>query len=551
MAKAILDLTRTETGQLPMVCMRCGQPATSTETKVFTKNSFPSFRQAARPVYSVLPFGGGEFLQVTVQGHFCDKHKNYWARCYRAVWMSLAGCVVFGLALVILLPFLAGQHPILNGLMCGGAVVIGLGWLVFLGVMESTTIRPKKMTENTVTLVGVSDDFISAYQGSVSAAGEGLPLQPQEPRPRPSDPVIAFQESLAKITPRPWITFAIVGINVAVFTGMAFSGVNPFDPKIEQLIAWGADFAPMTTSGQWWRLFTSNYLHSGIGHLLFNMWALLSVGMLVERLLGQVGFLIVYVLSGLIGSLASVWWHPITVSVGASGAIFGVYGALGGILVSGRLSIPPQALSKLRYSTLFFVGANLFYGLTDQHINVAAHLGGLVAGFMGGLALSSPLTPEAMAKRPIRNSILGGAAVLLVGIGILVVPKSMAAYWDFMTGFEPMEKKALDFHNSLVDRAKNQKITDAEMANAVEAEILPEWRSTHQQLVALEAQKNLPAQPQQFVTALELYMKTREESWEFMVQALRDHDSHKIELFNQKWTAANEQAKRISSQAPK
>ena len=332
---------------------------------------------------------------------------------------------------------------------------------------------------------------------------------------------------------------------------MLVCGVNVFDPKIDQLVAWGADFAPLTTSGQWWRLLTSTFIHIGILHLFFNMWALLSVGFLVERLVGKGGFLVIYVFSGLLGSLASVWWNPSVVSAGASGAIFGVYGALVGILLSRRLAIPPQALSQLRYSTLFFVGVNLFYGLGKEHINMAAHVGGLVAGFLGGLVLSHPLVPEAMAKRSIRNSAVAALGVVLVGLGILAVPKSAAEVWNFMSSLDPMETKALDLHKSLIQRAKDQKISDAEMANVVEAEILPEWRSTHQRLVALVAQKHLPSKSQQFLTTLESYMKTREESWELMVQALREHDSQKIELFGQKWSAANEQAKKISSENSK
>jgi rhomboid protease GluP len=279
------------------------------------------------------------------------------------------------------------------------------------------------------------------------------------------------------------------------------------------------------------------------------------VGLLVERLLGRAGFLIVYVFSGLMGGLSSVWWNPSIVSAGASGAIFGVYGALVGLLLSRRLSIPPQALSQLRYSTLFFVGVNLFYGLSSPHINMAAHLGGLVAGLLGGLALSCPLTPEAMAKRPIRNSIVAGLGVILVGAGILAVPKSMAEIWNFMSSFDPMETKALDLHKSLFNRAKDQKITDAEIANVVETEILPEWRSAHQQAVALQTRKNLPAKSKEYVSNLESYMKTREESWELLVQMLREHNPQKTESLSQKfiqtWKAANEQAKKISSEPPK
>src|SRR5947209_10698567 len=141
MAKVTLDLTPTETGQLPRVCMRCGKPATCTQAKVFSKNSFPSFRQASRPVYSVLPFAAGEFLQITVQAPLCDKHKNHWVWRTRAVWLSLAGCLTIVLTLLVLLVNLHGQHPNLSGLLCAGVTLIGLGWFVFLAMMEITAIR--------------------------------------------------------------------------------------------------------------------------------------------------------------------------------------------------------------------------------------------------------------------------------------------------------------------------------------------------------------------------------------------------------------------------
>jgi rhomboid protease GluP len=551
MAKAILDLIRTETGQLPMVCMRCGQRATTIETKVFSTNSFPSFRQATRSNYA-LPFGAG-FLEATVQAPFCDEHKNHWAWRSRAMKLSLAGSLITVVVLAVAMILLGSAgHPNLAGLPCVGMAVIGFGWLIFVVTMETTAIRPKRIGEKTVTLTGVSEDFITAYRESVRALGEAGTIAQYPALPQTHDPVLAFHEGLAKITPRPLVTPAIVGLNVAVFVLMLVCGVNVFDPKVYQLIAWGADFGPLTTSGQWWRLFTSMFIHIGIGHLFFNMWALLSVGLLVERLLGKAGFLAVYIFSGLLGSLASIWWNPTVVSAGASGAIFGVYGALVGLLVSRRLSIPSQALSKLRYSTLFFVGINLFYGLGNPHINMAAHLGGLATGFLGGFALSSSLTPEAMAKRPIRNSLVAGAGVLLVGAGILVVPKSMAEYWNLMSDFEPMESKTLDLHKSLFDRLKEHKTTEAEMANVIEAEILPEWRSAHQRAVTLQTRKNLPAKSKEHVAHLQSYMKTREESWELLVQMLREHDSQESESLGQKflqeWKAANEQAKKISSE---
>jgi rhomboid protease GluP len=105
-------------------------------------------------------------------------------------------------------------------------------------------------------------------------------------------------------------------------------------------IAWGSNFGPYTTEGEWWRLFTSLFIHFGIAHLLLNMFALTAFGPLVERLFGSVNFLFVYLLAGIAGSLASIAWNPGINSAGASGAIFGILGALMAVQLRAGATIP-------------------------------------------------------------------------------------------------------------------------------------------------------------------------------------------------------------------
>src|SRR5262249_31538048 len=159
-------------------------------------------------------------------------------------------------------------------------------------------------------------------------------------------------------------------------------GVSVADPTIPDLLRWGADFGPKTTSGEWWRLFTSMFIHIGIIHLLVNMWVLAAAGPLVERMIGNAGFLLMYLLAGLSGSLASLLWDPLVVSAGASGAIFGIYGALFGLLLRQSRSIHVQALAQLRNSGFVFLLFNLFQGLFQPKVDFTAHIGGLVGGFL-------------------------------------------------------------------------------------------------------------------------------------------------------------------------
>jgi tetratricopeptide (TPR) repeat protein/membrane associated rhomboid family serine protease len=201
-----------------------------------------------------------------------------------------------------------------------------------------------------------------------------------------------FLGLLVESNPRFFITKIIVTLNILVFAVMALSGVSLFAPEIEHLLKWGANFGPLTVT-QWWRLLSSTFLHIGVIHLLFNMWCLWSMGKLAERMFGTWTFLMLYVLSGLGGSIASVGWHPRIVSAGASGAIFGVAGGLITFLYLGKLQVPGSVIKKNLKSALFFVGYNVFYGLTQSGIDNAAHIGGLLVGLLIGGFLHRPLPP--------------------------------------------------------------------------------------------------------------------------------------------------------------
>src|SRR5262245_51968481 len=280
---------------------------------------------------------------------------------------------------------------------------------------------------------------------------------------RPFDRVADFHRTLIQLTPRVCVTPVLIGINVLLFVLMLVFGVSPLQPTIPDLLKWGADFGPQTFSGEWWRLFTSMFIHIGIIHLALNMWVLAVAGPLVERMVGNIGFLLTYLVAGLCGSVASLFWNPMMVSAGASGAIFGIYGALLGLLVLQRGSIPPHALSQLRNSGLGFVFYNLVFGLTQPHIDSAAHVGGLVAGFLCGMVLSQPVTVEARSKRPVRNLLLVFVGAILVVGGTLGVYRRHGGVADAegeLQRFGTVEKTALDTYNAAVQKRQRQELSD-------------------------------------------------------------------------------------------
>ncbi len=185
------------------------------------------------------------------------------------------------------------------------------------------------------------------------------------------------------------VTRLIVLSCFAVYATMVARGVSAFSPSVGDLIAWGADSGPqVAVNGEYWRLFTSVFLHVGLFHIVMNMLCLITAGPVVERLLGHLGFAALYVLSGIGGAIASVWAHPTVTSAGASGAIFGIIGGLLGFLALRHRDVPRAILKPMRVGAIGFVGYNTFFSLAIPGIDMAAHLGGLATGFVCGLLMT-------------------------------------------------------------------------------------------------------------------------------------------------------------------
>jgi len=222
--------------------------------------------------------------------------------------------------------------------------------------------------------------------------------------------------------PRPPVTTAIMAINVAVFVGMLLRGVSPIEPTSPQLLQWGADWGPLSLDGQPWRMLTSVFVHVGIIHIGLNMWCLWNLGILAERIFDRWTYLLIYLACGLFGNLASLWWHPVTVGAGASGAIFGVAGALIAAFYLGQLPIPKTAMRQTLRSLLTFAAYNLFFGAAVPGIDNSAHVGGLISGLALGAAMSKYLMAPAETRRRRRFFVFAVAAVLLVA-GTMYVKK--------------------------------------------------------------------------------------------------------------------------------
>ena len=187
------------------------------------------------------------------------------------------------------------------------------------------------------------------------------------------------------------VTIALIAINVLVVLAMGASGVSLTEPTPLDVARWGGDSGPLTVGAhQWWRLLTSCFLHFGIIHIAFNMFVLYQIGPFIETVFGRARYVVIYLCAGLFGSLVSVWIHPMSVGAGASGAIFGLYGALFGFLLIQRRTLNPAVTRSIAKSAGIFLLYNLVYGVMSRTTDLSAHFGGLVAGFGVGMLLVRP-----------------------------------------------------------------------------------------------------------------------------------------------------------------
>lgn len=255
----------------------------------------------------------------------------------------------------------------------------------------------------------------SSVHGGPGKSGTANQPDPQAgPAAPPSGPPPGRAREVAALllaaTPRAWVTPAITGILVACFAGELALGADPVSPTTEQLLRAGAGFGPMLVRGEWWRLLSSTVLHAGLVHLGFNLWALWAAGRFAERIFGNLSFAALYLLSALGGSLLSTAFHPLAVSVGASGAIFGVYGALLAFALTHRGVFPPELLRRQRNSLVGFLLYNVAFAFADPRIDLAGHAGGLLTGMAAGWLLRRDLArPSAHVRRRV-----GGAVALAV-----------------------------------------------------------------------------------------------------------------------------------------
>jgi rhomboid protease GluP len=230
-----------------------------------------------------------------------------------------------------------------------------------------------------------------------------------------------FQANLARLAPKARVTPAIIGINVAVFVLMVAAGANLVAGDARVALRFGSDYGPLTWGGQPWRLVTANFIHFGLIHIAFNMYALYNGGLWTERLYGSARFAMIYLLSGLSGSVVSGWWEPMRNSAGASGAVFGVYGALLVFFWRRADDIPRDLLKDVRSGAISLCVYSLAMGAVMPFVDNAAHVGGLLGGAAAGFFLVRPFEPGARGN-PDPWRLVRVAAGVTAALALLAAP---------------------------------------------------------------------------------------------------------------------------------
>jgi membrane associated rhomboid family serine protease len=306
---------------------------------------------------------------------------------------------------------------------------------------------------------------------------------------------------------------AIAAINVVVFLVMAVAPGVHGDP--DTLVAWGGSFGPKTTNGEWGRLLVSMFVHVGPLHLLATMAGLIQAGLIVERHFGRLTFSAVYMTAGFFASGVSLWLHPTDVSVGASGAVFGIFGFLVATSImrigrSSEVTIPLQALKACVPAGALFVA----YTVLGGGLPFEAELAGCVAGFVSGLVIAGHIVKCRPAPLRVFATV---AATFTFVAGITIPLYGMADVRPEIQRVLSLEDGTSVRYHSAVERFKKGVISARELAGVIKRTISPELRLERTRLASLG---RIPRPHQALVARAEVFLRLREESWRVRATAL-------------------------------
>lgn len=339
-------------------------------------------------------------------------------------------------------------------------------------------------------------------------------------------------DQLCLRVPQLRITPLLLAANVLVFGAMLLSGSGLWHSQNGIQLAWGANFGPATQDGQWWRLGSAMFLHFGLLHLALNMWALWDGGQWVERMYGHFRFAAIYFVAGLAGNLLSLVVHQgHAVSGGASGAIFGLYGALLSYVWLERSRIQRGEFRWLFWAAVGFSVVSIVFGLMVPGIDNAAHIGGLIGGLLMGVLIK----PDAGAVVMSQRTKLTAGLVFAAFVGVMVANIPQQAYrWSDekqvqqeIGEFLQEDAAITRAWESIMRQGQRKGASFEELADVIESVVADRYEHSFEELSALPRDANLPsALAAERVTR---YAEQRRDASRAMVEGLRARDRVQIQ----------------------
>jgi membrane associated rhomboid family serine protease len=322
-----------------------------------------------------------------------------------------------------------------------------------------------------------------------------------------------FAEALRQRTRWPLVTYALAVVNVTVFV-LAVASAGPVGEP-ESLIAWGANFGPRTTNGEWGRLMTSMFVHDGLLHLVVETAALVHLGLLLERLVGPLAFGAVYFAAGLVASVVGLFASAVTISLGASGAIFGLYGLLIAAAIWSRLNrsvltLPLSALKGLAPSAAVFI----VFSLAAESLQSTPEIAGLATGIVSGLLLARGVAEH---KPPARRVAVAGAAMTVITLVSAVPLRGVVDVRPEVERVVAVEARTASTYEKAVEKFRNNVLSAEELVRLIEHTIVPELRAERDRLKAIAG---VPREHQPLVAYAEEYLRLRDESWRLRAEGL-------------------------------
>lgn len=325
-----------------------------------------------------------------------------------------------------------------------------------------------------------------------------------------------LEQVLRERTAWPLVTLLIAAVNIGLYIWMR---ADPGVPLLDAL----SNFGPKTANGEWWRLVSSTFVHANVFYLLLNVIAIVQVGLVLERLVGSLTFAAVYLVAAVFAGLASLASSQIDTSMGASGAVFGIYGLLIATWMWGAFQ-HSESTMRLRTVKAFAPVAALFtiVNLASGWMPADAECLGLVTGFTCGVLMGRSFRISKPPMRRVASVVAAGAYLAIVAS---VPLRGVSDPRPVLASVVAVEERTVVAYDAAVEDFRTGRIDQKELAQVIDRHVLPQLQFVRFELQQLS---RAPREHLPLVQAAEIYTLRRMESWKIRANALRNGNSRRL-----------------------